>query len=144
MPLTGTSGVEDRSVTTYNGVFTFNAPVVSGQVSVVSGTATVGSITFNGSSLTAQLTGVTATETVVLRVQNINGDGLPHGDVSFGFLIGDSDGNRSVAKADVTAVQAQINQTVTSANFRDDVNTDGKIKSADVQIVKANRGHILP
>jgi hypothetical protein len=75
MPLTGTSGVEDRSASTYNAVFTFNAPVTSGEVSLVSGIATVGSITFNGNSMTAQLTGVTAAETVVLRVQNINGDG---------------------------------------------------------------------
>jgi hypothetical protein len=55
----------------------------------ISGTATVGSISFNGNSMTAQLTGVTAAETVVLQVENINGDGEPHGDVGFGFLAGD-------------------------------------------------------
>src|SRR6266545_6473179 len=42
MPLTGVSGVEDRSSSTYNAVFTFDGPVTSGQVTVVSGTATVG------------------------------------------------------------------------------------------------------
>src|SRR5215813_7347690 len=144
MPLTGISGVEDRSASTYNAVFTFSAPVTSGGVSVVSGTATVGPITFNSNSMTAQLTGVTAVETVVLRVQNINGDGMQHGDVSFGFLTGDADGDRTVARADQTAVQGQLNQPVTSANFRDDLNADGRIKKGDVQIVKANRGHVLP
>jgi len=144
MPLTGTSGVEDRSASTYNAVFTFNATVTSGEVSLVSGTATVGSISFNGNSMTAQLTGVTAAETVVLRVENINGDGEPHGDVSFGFLTGDADADRTVARADKTAVQAQLNQPVTSANFRDDLNATGRITNGDVQIVKANRGHVLP
>jgi len=144
MPLTGTSGVEDRSASIYNAVFTFNAPVTSGEVSLVSGTATVGPISFNGNSMTAQLTGVAATETVVLRVENINGDGMPHGDVSFGFLTGDADANRTVGRADKTAVHDQLNQPVTSANFRDDLNASGSITNGDVQIVKANQGHVLP
>jgi len=144
MPLTGTSGVEDRSASTYNAVFTFDAAVTSGQVSVVSGTATVGTILFSGNSMTAPLTGVTTAEVVTLRVQNINGDGLQHGDVPFGFLVGDADANRLVAKADGTLVQGQFNQTVTSANFREDINADGRIKNADVQVVKANVGHSIP
>ena len=73
-----------------------------------------------------------------------NGDGLQHGDVPFGFLTGDANGNRAVDKTDVTQVQGQLNQTVTSANFRDDVNADGRIKNNDVQIVKTNRGHTIP
>ena len=146
MPLIGSSGVEDRSASTYNAVFTFSSLVTSGEVSVVSGTATVGPITFDASSnsLTAQLTGVTSSEIVVLRVENINGDGMQHGDVSFGFLAGDADANRTVARADQTAVRSQLNQPVTSANFRDDLNADGTITRADVQIVKANRDHVLP
>src|SRR5947209_2960785 len=60
MPLTGVSGVEDRSSSTYNAVFTFDGPVTSGQVSVLSGTATVGTISFSGNSMSAQLTGVTS------------------------------------------------------------------------------------
>ena len=94
--------------------------------------------------MTAQLTGVTAAETVVLRVQNINGDGRPHGDVSFGFLTGDADADRTVGRADKTAVQDQLHQPVRSDNFRDDLNANGRITNADVQIVKANQGHVLP
>src|SRR5213082_1483056 len=75
MPLTGVSGVEDRSSSTYNAVFTFDGAVTSGEVTVLSGTATVGAISFSGNSMTAQLTGVTSAEVVTLRVQNINGDG---------------------------------------------------------------------
>ena len=144
MPLTGTSGVEDRSSVTYNAVFTFDAPVTSGQVLVVSGTATVGTISFSGNSMTAQLTGVTSAEVVTLRAQNINGDGLQHGDVAFGFLTGDADASRKVDKADQTQVRGQLNQTVTSANFRDDLDADGRIKNSDVQIVKTNKNHTIP
>ncbi len=144
MPLTGISGVECRSATTYNAVFTFDAPVTSGEVTVTGGTATVGAITFSGNSMTAQLTGVTAAEVVTLHTQNINGDGQPHGDVQFGFLVGDPDANRVVAKPDQRLVQGQLNQPVTSANFREDLNADGRIKNADVNLVKANRGHSIP
>ena len=144
MPLTGTSGVEDRSATTYNAVFTFDAPVTSGEVTVASGTATVGAITFSGNSMTAQLTGVTSAEVVTLHTQNINGDGQPHGDVAFGFLTGDADASRLVGKPDQTLVQGQLNQPVTSANFREDLNADGRITNADVQVAKTNKGHTIP
>ncbi|HXA09466.1 MAG TPA: sialidase family protein [Chthoniobacterales bacterium] len=144
MPLTGVSGVECRSATTYNAVFTFDAPVTSGQVTVLSGTATVGAITFSGNSMTAQLTGVTAAEVVTLHTQNINGDGLPHGDVPFGFLVADADASRVVGKSDQTLVKGQLNQPVTSANFREDLNADGRIKSADTNLVGTNKGHSIP
>jgi len=144
MPLTGVSGVECRSATTYNAVFTFDAPVSSGQVTVLSGTATVGAITFSGNSMTAELTGVSSAEIVTLHTQNINGDGQAHGDVPFGFLVGDADASRVVSKPDQTLVQGQANQPVTSANFREDINADGRIKNADVNIVKTNKGHSIP
>jgi hypothetical protein len=33
---------------------------------------------------------------------------------------------------------------VTSANFREDITTDGRINSKDVNGVKANKGHSIP
>ena len=144
MPLTGISGVECRSATTYNAIFTFDSPVTSGEVTVSSGTATVGAITFNGNSMTAQLTGVTTAEVVTLHTQNINGDGQPHGDVPFGFLVADADANRVVAKSDQTLVQGQLNQPVTSANFREDLTADGRIRNSDVNLVKVNKNHSIP
>ena len=144
MPLTGTSGVEDRASGTYNAVFTFDGAVTSGQVLVVGGTATVGPISFSGNTMTAQLTGVTSAEVVTLRVQNINGDGQQHGDVPFGFLTADVNGNRIVDKPDQNLVQSQIQQPVTSANFREDVVANGKINNQDKQAVKANAGASIP
>jgi hypothetical protein len=144
MPLTGTSGVEDRSTSTYNAVFTFDAPVTSGEVTVLSGTATVGTISFSGNSMTAQLTGVTNAEVVTLHVQNINGDGLPHGDVPFGFLTGDVNANRIVDRPDLQQVQTDRGQPVTASNFRDDINLNGVVDRPDLQSVQINRGHSIP
>ena len=144
MPLTGTSGVEGRSSSTYNAVFTFDAPVTSGEVTVLSGTATVGTISFSGNSMTAQLTGVTSAEVVTLHVQNINGDGLPHGDVPFGFLTADVNANRIVDRPDQQQINTDKNQPVTSSNFRDDINLSGVVDRPDVQSVQTNRGHSIP
>jgi hypothetical protein len=144
MPLTGTSGVEDRNSSTYNAVFTFDAPVTSGEVTVLSGTATVGAIFFSGNSMTAQLTGVTSAEVVTLHVQNINGDGLPHGDVPFGFLTADVNANRLVDRPDQQQINTDKNQPVTASNFRDDINLSGVVDRSDVQSVQTNRGHSIP
>jgi hypothetical protein len=144
MPLTGTSGVEDRSATTYNAVFTFDQPVTSGEVTVLSGTATVGTLSFSGNSITAPLTGVTASEVVTLHVQNVNGDGLPHGDIPFGFLVGDADANRNVGPSDKGLVESQLHQPVTSANFREDLDLDGQITDADTHLVRTNQGNSIP
>ncbi len=144
MPLSGVSGVEDRSSTTYNAVFTFDGAVTSGQVTVLSGTATVGTISFTGNSMTAPLTGVTSAEIVTLRVQNINGDGQLHGDVPFGFLTADVNANRIVDRPDQQQLQTDRGQPVTAANFRDDINLSGVVDRPDVQSVQTNRGHSIP
>src|SRR5216117_43520 len=144
MPLTGVSGVEDRSSSTYNAVFTFDGAVTSGEVTVLSGTATVGTISFSGNSLTAPLTGVTSAEIVTLRVQNINGDGQLHGDVPFGFLTADVNANRVVDRPDQTQLQTDRGQPVTASNFRDDINLNGIIDRPDLQSVQTNRGHSIP
>ncbi len=144
MPLTGVSGVEDRSSSTYNAVFSFDGPVTSGEVAVLSGTAMVGAISFSGNSMTAQLTGVTSAEVVTLRVQNINGDGQLQGDVPFGFLTADVNGNRIVDRPDQQQIQANRAQPVTATNFRDDINLSGAVDRPDLQSVQANRGHSIP
>jgi hypothetical protein len=144
MPLTGVSGVEDRSSSTYNAVFTFDGAVTSGEVTVISGTATVATISFNGNTMTARLTGVTSAEVVTLRVQNINGDGQQHGDVPFGFLTGDVNGNRIVDNPDRQKINTDRGQLVTAGNFRDDINLNGIVDRPDLQSVQTNRGHSIP
>ena len=144
MPLSGTSGVEDRAASTYNAVFNFDQAVNSGQVLNVGGVGTVGTISFSGNTMTAQLTGVTSAEVVTLRVQNINGDGQQHGDIPFGFLTADVNGNRKVDKPDKQIVTAAKNQPVTSANFRDDINLSGVVDKGDLDSVNANKGNRIP
>ena len=144
MPLTGPSGIEDRIVSNYTAVFTFDIPVTSGTVTVTSGTATVGAITFSGNEMRANLSGVADVQNVVLHTENINGDGLPHGDVRFGFLAGDVDGNRVVASPDWQSV-SNHEGGVTAANFRNDINADGTISNnPDGKLVKDRKGHSLP
>ena len=94
--------------------------------------------------MTAALTGVTSAEIVALRTSNINGDGLQHGDVPFGFLNADANANRVVDKADQSQIRGAMGQAVTSSNFRDDVNIDGSIGNADANLVKTNKGKTIP
>ena len=94
--------------------------------------------------MTAQVTGVTSAEVVTLRVQNINGDGQQHGDVPFGFLTADVNGNRIVDKPDQQRIKADKNQVVNAGNFRDDINLSGIVDKPDVQSVQTNRGHSIP
>jgi hypothetical protein len=87
---------------------------------------------------------VTSAEVVTLRVQNINGDGQQHGDVPFGFLTADVNGNRKVDKPDKQIVTAAKNQPVTSANFRDDINLSGVVDKGDLDSVNAPLSHLHP
>ena len=144
MPLTGSSGVENRASGTYNAVFTFDGAVTSGEVLAVGGSATVGPISFSGKTMPAGLTGVTAVPVVTLRVQNINGDGQPHGDVPFGFLTADVNGNRTVDRPDKQKISADKNQVVNSVNLRDDINLSGVVDRSDGQSVETNKGHSIP
>lgn len=143
MPLSGPSGVEDRVQSTYLAIFTFDAPVTSGQAEIVTGTATAGTPTFSGNTMTVPLSGVANEQVVTVRVKNINGAG-GQTDVPFGFLIADASANRKVDKPDYNGVRAQQHQPVTSSNFRDDVDANGLINKQDVNQVKAHQGESIP
>jgi hypothetical protein len=94
--------------------------------------------------VTAQLTGVTSAEVVTLRPQNINGDGQAHGDVAFGFLTGDVNANRIVDKPDQQQIKLDQGQNVNAANFRDDINLNGRVDNRDLNAVRTNRGQMIP
>jgi hypothetical protein len=94
--------------------------------------------------MTAQLTGVTSAEVVTLRVQNINGDGQQHGDVPFGFLTADVNGNRIVDMPGREQLRADKGDPVNASNFRDDIDLSGTVDQPDLQSVKTNRGHSIP
>ena len=52
--------------------------------------------------------------------------------------------NRAVNGSDVSQVKAQMNRGVDGGNFREDVNVDGAIDSADVALVKSRTGNSVP
>ena len=144
MPLTGTSGVEDRDGSgSYLAVFTFDDAVTSGDAVIVSGSATAGTPTFSGSEMQVPLTGVADQQTVTIEVSNVNDDGGSD-DVAFGFLIGDVNGDRRVNNTDGNQVKADNGQLVTGSNFRDDINLSGRVDKPDKNAVIANKTHRLP
>ncbi len=144
MPLTGTSGVEDRSAAgSFLAVFTFDAQVTSGNAAVVGGTATAGTPTFSGNEMRVPLTSVADIQIVTIEISNVNGGGGT-ADVNFGFLIADVNASRTVDRPDQTQIQTDRNQIVNGSNFRDDINLSGVVDRPDQSAVQANRGHSIP
>ncbi len=147
--LIGTRGVECRTSATlgagnYTLVFTFQNKLVGVEQAVVTnGTATVSSSAIgpNPTQYTVQLTGVANAQYLQVTLLNAN-DGHKIGNVSatMGVLIGNVGGAGTVTGGDVAAVQRQVGHSVTSSNFRDDVNADGAVSNADVTITKAHVG----
>jgi photosystem II stability/assembly factor-like uncharacterized protein len=148
LPLTGTAGVECRDGrSSYSFVFNFATNVVSGSASVTFGTATAGTPTFSGTTMTLPLSGVTDVQTITVTlsgVTDVSGQVLPDTPISANMLIGDVNGDKTVNTTDVTVTKGQVGQAVTTSNFRDDVNVNGAITSADTKKVKGAVGHILP
>ena len=144
MPLTGTSGVEDRNAHgSFLAVFTFDAAVTSGNAAIVGGTATAGTPTFSGKKMRVPLTGVADVQIVTIRISNVNGGGGTT-NVAFGFLKADVNANRTVGRPDLTQINADMGQIVNSSNFRDDINLSGRVDFPDKNAVNANMGHHIP
>ena len=64
--------------------------------------------------------------------------------VTFGLLIGDTNGNGSVNASDIAQTKAQSGMAACPPNFREDVNGDGAINASDIALVKFNVGNSLP
>ena len=97
--------------------------------------------------MTVPLSGVTDVQTITVTlsgVTDVSGQVLPDTPVSASMLIGDVNGDKTVNTTDVTVTKGQVGQAVTTSNFRDDVNVNGAITSADTKKVKGAVGHTLP
>jgi len=146
LPLNGPTGIECRTGPTYTMVVTFSTSVTVGSAAVTCGTGSVGSFSGNGTNtITVNLTGVTDVQRITVTLSNVS-DGTNTGDVpiSMGVLVGDTTANGLVNSGDVSQTKSQVGATVTSSNFREDVNAGGTISSTDVAIVKSDVGHALP
>lgn len=151
MPITGQSGVECRTGGAngdYTLVFTFSNLLLSGNAAVTGGTGTVSdSPTFNGRDMIVNVTGVTNVQILTVTMSNVTdvfNQVAANSSVNIGFLIGDTNGNRTVNAADVAQTKGRLGQTVDATNFRSDVNANGNINAADTAIVKQNSGTSLP
>jgi len=162
MPLTGSSGVEDRSNSAthdYSLVVTFSGNVtVTGmpQAQVITGTGCVGSggtcdpngtVTVSGAIVTVPLTNIADQQVINVQINGVNGasdEPAVNVNIPMGFLIGDVNGNRAVNASDVALTKSQLGQNVGAGNFREDVNANGAINAGDVSLVKSDVGHSLP
>jgi len=149
LPLTGEPGVECRNSNgRHTFVFTFSTDVVSGNASVTGGTGSLaGNPALSGNTMTVNLRGVTDVQKITLTLTNVTSSTsqvLPDTSVSVNMLAGDTTGDKTVDNSDLSQTRGQLGQPVTASNFREDVKVDGAITSADVRVVRSDRGHTLP
>jgi hypothetical protein len=153
LPLTDAPGIECRSGGS-KGNFTVNFIFSNRLTSVDNVTASCGNVSSfaiyssDPHQLRVRLTGVTCNaQFVTLTVAGAHddqGNSLPSVDAELGLLLGDVDGDGIVNNADGNQIKADRGQTTDSSNFREDINTNGRIDAGDLAIVKAQRGTMLP
>jgi uncharacterized delta-60 repeat protein len=149
LPLIGEPGVESRSSSlSHMLVFTFSSNVVSGNAAVTAGTGSVfGNPVFAGNTMTVNLTGVTDVQKITVTLSGVTSSVsqiLPDTAVSMNMLIGDVTVDKTVNNSDTSLARGQVGMPVTTGNFREDVNVNGSISTADVRLVRSNGGHTLP
>jgi uncharacterized delta-60 repeat protein len=149
LPLTGTPGVECRnSGGNHALVFTFSSNPVSGDVSIMSGTAAIsGTPTYNNNTMTVNLSGVADEQMLTLMLSNVTDSSsrvMANTTVSVNMLVGDTNANGVVNASDVSQTKARFGQTLNATNFRSDVNASGTINASDGSMVKAKAGNASP
>jgi hypothetical protein len=151
MPLVGPSGVEDRVgnggvAGTHTIVLSYAASPAGATASVVAhnppgATGTVSNVSVSGNDLIVDLTDVSNQQVLTLST---SGGTVSPVTLPIGFLIGDTNGNRTVNAGDVAQTKGRSGVAVIDANFRSDVNANGSINAGDVAQVKAQSGTVLP
>jgi hypothetical protein len=138
---TGQPGTDQHKV-----VFTFPVPVTLTNASVTSGNGSVNSTTVSGNTVTVNLTASPGPQKIVIKLTGVNDGAGNSGDISWpmDILLGDTSADHFVDSADITQTKSQSGNTVTTSNFREDVNTDGFVDSADITLVKSKSGTALP
>jgi RHS repeat-associated protein len=147
LPLAGSPGIECRSQGgNFMLVVTFASGVSYSGATVTTGTATISSTNSgpDNTQITINLTGVANAQTVVVTLSGVtDGQAMNDVPVAMGVLLGDTTGNGIVNSSDISYVQSQSGQSVTSSNFRTDVTTNGFINSSDLSVVQGQSGTFL-
>jgi hypothetical protein len=146
LPLTGTPGVECRDGGDLQIVFTFPSAVTYSGADITSGPGSVSNTSGSGGTeVTVNLSGVTNQQRLTVTLLGVD-DGTNTNDVAvrLGVLNGDTNGNGSVNSTDIGQSKGQSGQTLSAANFRQDLNLSGSINSSDIGVVKSRSGTTLP
>ena len=128
-------------------VFTFDKRVTGGTATVTEGAGAAGTPAFAGNAMIVTLSGIADAAYTTVAVSGVtSGDGGTGGggSVRVGFLAGDVDGDRSVTRSDLLAVNAVLTQPLTATNFLRDVNATGALSLADVLLVNSRLTRALP
>ena len=153
LPLTGAVGIECRSGGP-EGQFKVNLTFNNTLTSVDNVTTSCGAVSNDvidpgdAHQLRVSLTGVACNaQFVTLTVtgaHDSDGNTLPSVAVTLGLLLGDINGDGLVDNEDSHETKLDRGQTTDSTNFREDVNTNGRIGSLDFAIVKTQLGTTPP
>lgn len=153
LPLTGAVGIECRSGGSaghFKINLTFNNPLASVDSVTTSCGAVMSSLIDpdDAHQLRVSLTGVTCNaQLVTLTVtgaRDDEGNTLPSAGVTLGLLLGDINGDALVNNEDSHETKLDRGQATDSTNFREDINTSGRIDAVDFSSVKAQLGTMLP
>lgn len=152
LPLDGV-GIEPRNGQGAAGnhtiVFKFaNAVANVGSVAVTNGNGNVAShgVGSNPTEYVVNLSGVTDDQTLRLTLSGVTDaadNSSPSITVSIGFLIGDTNGDRTVNVGDAQQTRTRSGQDTNAENFRSDINLDGAVNSGDAFIVRGRSGNSL-
>jgi endoglucanase len=146
LAISGPPGVECReSNGTLQLVFTFDQPMVSGDVSIDGDASIDNNPTFSLDTMTVTLSQVTDVQNMTVTVSDLNGTSGT-ATVGFGILRGDVDGDGKVTSADVALIRSATGSQTGQAAFnpRCDLNEDGWITSKDSVLERNAMNHQLP
>ena len=154
LPLTGPSGVEDRSGgpnKKYTVVMTFDQNIVSvgsasstcGSVqSIVIDSADPHKVKINLVNVAHGCNGSTITVTAD-SITDDQGNVLDSASVGLGLLLGDVNADRVVNHSDYNEAQMHKGQKTDQENFRNDVNANGHIEHSDIALIRQQQGTSL-
>src|SRR6266446_1432712 len=130
----------------YTIIFNFtNSITAVGGVTSTCGTPTAAIGANNHQVLVSLSAGACNAQYITVQLNNVSdGTNTISPAVTFGLLIGDTNGNGAVNAADIAQTKAQVGMAACPPNFRTDVNGDGLINASDVALVKSKSGTTLP
>ena len=115
-----------------------------GLESVTTTAGRVVSYNIDGAVVTVNLTGVTDAQRLGIMLESVSGENQGSVTIRMGVLSGDTNGDRKVDSADLTAIKSQEDKLITAVNFRDDLKGNGIIDATDVSIAKLKSGTVPP